>query len=842
LEYLSFVLSRVDLIPLSALLTDLFFLVCNSFGTFSKAVERRSGREKKESARIKEAKDDDWVNKLIRVERGPYERRYRPKADSPLSNLPDSQMQSLHIPLEHAHLLPRSHPLAVPQRPSSAPTDFDPHASLSPSSRGERRRNTPRKIDPDASYNTSPRFKRQLPFGSLDKSPYSSPTPFEDSVPLSPKPISGELIPSASNALFEDPLEENNAVWIGEGSVWPPAYCANVLGPSADVRHYYPAISIGTVEYQLFDHVILRPLDEGVIEGIARIVALFEESSRKFLFVEWYYRKPDVLSHLTLMKALEDMLRNPVPVDGDDANGERRQVRRGRPPKKRRGNIEESLQILENALECEIWNTPKPHYSAVATSSIRAPCFVEHIPHHVVLPFIVGESEQASSPGEPIRFIYRKSYDPRTCYMPCSKPRSVISSPAATIPTTSTASSTSTTASTTGSLSQSSAASLQHSYTHQGNPTTTTIISSKAATMPIMPSSYYYSSPSAVAAAAAASSSSTSSTVRGPRLPTRSESFGSLPGASWFLETETLSPRSKIRKTTEVDQLAIHRHTVLSQSADGNFGHHQHHPMMGGGTTASGFEPMDVTSSEDRGQHQQHYYQPQQQQHVTTMHFTNQPAQFNSPVVWGSSHHHQQHQQHQVHYQQHQLHSATSPREAYLEAENAALRAKLDQMNDLAANMQQTINDLQETVNILQGAPPMTAYTPSASLHGPQQTQNLVHPVFVTRRPSIEFASHMPATANFSTIDQTESIIPTHELKEESYESPIDDFSVSSDTVAPNSARLMTVHPSSVPLAQDRTMNNIPTTYIVNPDFASSAVRSEFVVDHFFVPEHVGAQ
>lgn len=363
--------------------------------------------------------------------------------------------------------------MAVPVRSASMPADLDvPSLAI-------RRRPTPRKIDPDIPSSISPRLKRASPSSSFDRSAPLSPSSDDIAANYS-KLIAAELIPSSVPIMVEDESATQSAVWIGDASIEPPAYISAILptvAPTELTRHYFPSVSLGGVEYQMFDHVEVRiasgngvdhltppgasnPLRSSMMHspsnveaGIARIVAMFEEvSGRRFVFLEWYYRKSDVLSHLLAMKSYEEVVRNPPSSPSgsiSSLSGEEEKVRtprRGRPPKKRRGNIEESLALLETTLDHEIFNAPKPHYTLVPLGAIAAPCFVEHIPLHLsasaaaaaAAAAAASDLSPASEPpkesddgglNDPHRYIYRRTYEYKTCYLPGCKARSNVTAP-----------------------------------------------------------------------------------------------------------------------------------------------------------------------------------------------------------------------------------------------------------------------------------------------------------------------------------------------------------------------------------------------------------------------------
>lgn len=422
--------------------------------------------------KYKEFKADEWVNKLIRVERTSYERRRHNKTDSPPTGFSDAFQPTFTAQLELNESFQRSHPMAVPVRSASMPADLDvPSLAI-------RRRPTPRKVDPDVPSSVSPRLKRASPSSSYDRTAPLSPSSDDIAANYS-KLITAELIPSAVPLMVEDESLSQSAVWIGDASTEPPAYISAILpsvAPTDYMRHFYPCVSLAGAEYQIFDHIEVRmspgalsdhpniahssnPLRSSLMNsptsaepGIARIVALFEEpSGRRCVFLEWYYRKSDVLSHLLAMKNYEEVVRNPPNSPSgslSSMSGEEEKVRtprRGRPPKKRRGNIEESLSLLETTLDHEIFNAPKPHYTLVPLGAISAPCFVEHIPLHLSASAAAAAAAAAAAEpsngyesqkemdetnaSEPHRYIYRRTYEFKTCYLPGCKARSTVTAP-----------------------------------------------------------------------------------------------------------------------------------------------------------------------------------------------------------------------------------------------------------------------------------------------------------------------------------------------------------------------------------------------------------------------------
>jgi hypothetical protein len=836
------------------------------------------------------------------MERVPVERRNRTKPDSPLGTLPDAQLLSLQIPLDSSQTLPRTYPISVPLRPASVPIELDPIMPLSPVSKGDHRRATPRKLEVESSYIPSPRGKRNVSYAPVEQPPNGIGVVNEDTSPLSVKAKVIELVPEAAKAVSEDIALEESAQWIGTSSQWPPAYCATLPDLAADDRLFYPAVSMGGVEYQLFDNVIVRPALEGMLDGVARIVAQFEEGSngRKYFFVEWYFRRPDVHTHLLLMRDVEELLRNPLPTE-DDPLGEKRAVRRGRPPKKRRGNIEESLSWLDYALDHEIWNSPRPYYSAIPISAVSAPCLIEHVPHHITPQPLPADL----SPNEPQRFMYRKSYDPRTCYMPCSKARSTIASPGSLVPT---------------ATSQSIGASLlSHSNAAAFNAGSPGTQASQSTSAPLFSKSV--------------------------KLALRSESLSSLPHNTWDYDSEALPPPSKMPKTSEVDHSVVHRHANFklpqpheatpyntprqssAQSLSQHYGTHSSappsaqagrvQPLNVGLAQRGGFEPMATSSSHHsypmasqtslahQNQHQQSVsqYGYSQQTHMKSPRILHQsagptfrmPPSANTNSDWNNvsmamPEYHGQSSAPQRSAGRNNLsaHAVTS------EAEVASLRARLEQMTEDFYTLQQTMTEMRETMMHMQMqqhqyyAPPLPRQSASHAMQRtapaglpasayPMSTNNSFaagngtpashaaanHVAFVPNRASVmmsaptagagqmmtrnvNFASssrmmNPVASANFSALEHQDIIVAPNDLKDDAYDSPLDDFSVSSDPTqdCPSYSQFQPSH-------TDRTMHpHLQFAYSLGHSGDLAAAHqssSEIGIDHFFMPEHVAAQ
>lgn len=215
----------------------------------------------------------------------------------------------------------------------------------------------------------------------------------------------GDLKPEDFDHYLEDPVKEENSIFLGEKfSV-------------SKTRTYYEAMLIDGVQYRIFDNVILSfdPKSQNLKPNVAKIIAFYEENSRKKVTLEWYYIPSDMLPTMERIRLTGRHPLIPVSDDSyeiDPTNSTKK--KRGRPPNKRLFNVEETIKTLEEASEYEIFTSLKPYVDDINVSAIGEKCIVEHLQPTSPVP----------SQDKAIKtFFYKRTLEFKICALTFCKPR-----------------------------------------------------------------------------------------------------------------------------------------------------------------------------------------------------------------------------------------------------------------------------------------------------------------------------------------------------------------------------------------------------------------------------------
>lgn len=204
----------------------------------------------------------------------------------------------------------------------------------------------------------------------------------------------GDVIPLGFNTLPNDISAERKAEWLGKGIN---------IGPN---RTYYEAVKINGEVFRIFDHVALKSQrTRQQMRTIARIIAFYEEQSRRYVTLEWFYRPQDIIS---VMNRLKITGHNPLSPEGKYGNTLKiAKKKRGRPPNKRLLNIEDSITTLEASHENEVFTSLMPYIDSISISAIDFKCTVEHV-FPTTIPKIPSDRKNNY-------FFYRKALELKTC-------------------------------------------------------------------------------------------------------------------------------------------------------------------------------------------------------------------------------------------------------------------------------------------------------------------------------------------------------------------------------------------------------------------------------------------
>lgn len=214
----------------------------------------------------------------------------------------------------------------------------------------------------------------------------------------------GDVVPTSFETIHDAPSGEKDAKWVGSPY------------PIDSEKVFYEGVSIDGVEYRVFDSVILKSArTRQQLPIMIRIIALFEEASRKRAVIECYYRPADFLSIMNILRISGE---NPLIFlheSQDEENVKPQKRKRGRPPKKRMLNIEDSINVLKSCSEHEIFTSLRPYVDCVSISSFDLKCTVDH-----VLPtWTPNQSSKLLTNW----FFYKKALELKTCSLVICKPR-----------------------------------------------------------------------------------------------------------------------------------------------------------------------------------------------------------------------------------------------------------------------------------------------------------------------------------------------------------------------------------------------------------------------------------
>lgn len=337
--------------------------------------KRRSSRDKKETPKAKEAKDDLKAKK---------QKKQRKLSDSP----PQSDKASTPSPRSSR----RVHTLGTETSPRQELMEVETS-------------NENDTLQPSDTTKSST-MKQKLKFSSK-----FSPDSLEEIFTfVSDNAESlygqGDLAPPDLDNFIDDPAKEINCQWLGD------AYKV-----SSSDKVYYEALLVNGEEVRLFDHVTLavKQKSRSHLVTVARVISFFEDKGRKKVTLEWYYRPPDILTIMNRIKLTGVNPLTPVLESYDDDPKKPFKRKRGRPPKKRLLNIEDTVRTLEDSTDFEIFTSIRPYIDALSVSAIGQKCIVDH-----VLP-----TWTPRQPAEKSKkwFFYRKALELKTCSLVICKAR-----------------------------------------------------------------------------------------------------------------------------------------------------------------------------------------------------------------------------------------------------------------------------------------------------------------------------------------------------------------------------------------------------------------------------------
>lgn len=344
--------------------------------------KRRSSREKKETPKAKEAKDDLKAKK---------QKKLRKLSDSPIQNdrsvmstpSPRNSRRSTALGNNEANVLPNN--MELQDTPEATEFDKTIHFDTSKPVIAKPAIKFASKFSPES-------LEEIFTFVSDNAENLTG---------------QGDLAPTDLDTFQDDPTKEMNSQWLGV------PYKVQYLD-----RVYYEAIHINGEEIRLFDHVILavKQKPRNYVVTVARVIAFYEENGRKRVTLEWYYRPPEILAIMNRIKLTGVNPLTPVLDDSyDDDPKKPFKRKRGRPPKKRLLNIEDTVKALEESTDFEIFTSIRPYIDDLSVSSIGQKCIVDH-----VLP-----TWTPRQPAEKSKkwFFYRKALELKTCSLVICKAR-----------------------------------------------------------------------------------------------------------------------------------------------------------------------------------------------------------------------------------------------------------------------------------------------------------------------------------------------------------------------------------------------------------------------------------
>lgn len=257
------------------------------------------------------------------------------------------------------------------------------------------------------------------------------------------------MVPQSMDDGFDD--AEHNVEWVGE--------CIKEIGS----RRFYDACRVDSQEFHAYDHAEIRSRElDDTRPAVARIIALYEQNGQKKVALEWFLRFSDVQKHIEYMRSIEVHAPTPPPPQAntppppspassqqslsqsafvqntnalassgsftatdantltrssDDATQMKR--KRGRPPKKRHQNMEDTVEYMQRRGQSELYTTSHPTVSESSAAVLYRKC-------EVVFANAVTDPEvpvKFRVEGAPSFYWYRKALDLKTCALTGCKPR-----------------------------------------------------------------------------------------------------------------------------------------------------------------------------------------------------------------------------------------------------------------------------------------------------------------------------------------------------------------------------------------------------------------------------------
>jgi hypothetical protein len=262
------------------------------------------------------------------------------------------------------------------------------------------------------------------------------------------------MVPQSFDDNYDD--SEHNVEWIGE--------CIKEIG----TRRFYEGCRVDNQEFHAYDHAEIRSRDvDDPRPAVARIIALYEQNGHKKVALEWFLRFSDVQKHIEYMRSIEVHAPTPPPATGtpppsqlpavglvstgssgslsqsayipaptglassgsfgssdaamlrssDDTALMKR--KRGRPPKKRHQNMEDTVEYMQRRGLSELYTTSHPTVSESSAAVLYRKC-------EVIFASSPTDPEVPTrfrSEGSPGFYWYKKALDLKTCALTSCKPR-----------------------------------------------------------------------------------------------------------------------------------------------------------------------------------------------------------------------------------------------------------------------------------------------------------------------------------------------------------------------------------------------------------------------------------
>lgn len=248
---------------------------------------------------------------------------------------------------------------------------------------------------------------------------------------------------------FDDGIDdaEHSIEWIGD--------CIKEIG----TRRFFDGCRVDGQEFRAYDHAEIRSRDVADARpAVARIMAIYEQHGRKKVALEWFLRFSDVQKHIEYMRSIELHAPTPPPgatgtpppsqpsqslsqssyvplsgglsSSGSFGNLEAAALRssddqalvkrkRGRPPKKRHQNMEDTTEYMQRRGLCELYTTSHPTVQEISAAVLYRKCEVIF----AVSPTDPEIPARLRAEGSPSFYWYKKALDLKTCALTSCKPR-----------------------------------------------------------------------------------------------------------------------------------------------------------------------------------------------------------------------------------------------------------------------------------------------------------------------------------------------------------------------------------------------------------------------------------